>query len=188
MKSLLYIFLIAFAMNCGSANQNNQNTAEVASSENTESEEEEQQSDVLVGEIQKEDLQQAPHKGWYDPMYQSYESGAEALETIKKNINDYKIKVFMGTWCGDSKREIPKLYKLLELSDYDFEKLEMNGVRRDKTLPNDIQKDFDIHHVPTIIFYRNGEEAGRFVEYPQEELEDDIAKIVSGQEYQHSYE
>lgn len=176
-------------MNCGSADQNNQNepnSAEVASSETTDPEV--QQSNVLVGEIQKEELQQAPHKAWFEPMYKSYEPDAEALETIKNNINDYKIKVFMGTWCGDSKREIPKLYKLLELSNYDLDKLEMNGVRLDKTLPNDLQEEYDIHHVPTIIFYKNGEEVGRFVEYAQEEFEDDIAKIVSGQDYQHSYE
>lgn len=186
MKLLLYIFIVASAMNCGSTEPNTQNTAEVSTAGNTEAEE--QQSDVLVGKIKKEELQQAPHAAWFDPMYQSYQPDAEALETIKNNINDYEIKVFMGTWCGDSKREIPKLYKLLELSDYNMDKLEMNGVRLDKTLPNDIQKDFDIHHVPTIIFYKNGEEAGRFVEYPQEEFEDDIAKIVSGQDYKHSYE
>lgn len=186
MKFLIYLGLFASALNCGSPTEDKAATSETSTPPIEK--EAEQQSDVLVGIVQKEDLTKAPHAAWFDPMYQAYEPGTEALETIKENIHDYGIKVFMGTWCGDSKREIPKLYKLLELSDYDMDKLEMNGVKLDKTLPNDLQEEYDVHHVPTIIFYKNGEEAGRFVEYPQEEFEEDIAKIVSGQDYKHSYE
>lgn len=173
-------------MNCDNTDQNTENTAEIAASETTEPEE--QETDVPVGDISMNDLQQKPHMNWFDPMYQSYKPNAEALETIENNINEYKIKLFMGTWCADSKREVPKFYKLLELSDYDLSNLEMKAVTLNKTLPDDLHIEYDIHHVPTIIFYKDGEEAGRFVEYPQEDFEEDIAKIVSGQEYQHSYD
>ncbi len=186
MKFLLYISIFASALNCGSPAEDKATTSETSTP--AIEQEVEQQNDVLVGSIQKQDLIKAPHATWFDPMYQSYEPGTDALETIKENINDYEIKVFMGTWCSDSKREIPKLYKLLELSDYDMDKLEMQAVRLDKTLPNDLQEEYDVHYVPTVIFYKDGEETGRFVEYPQEEFEEDIAKIVSGQDYKHSYE
>lgn len=182
MKMIFYFFLFIAAANCGSTKP-----AETANNQ-TQQVLEEEQTDMLVGAIQKEDLQQAPYSSWFDPMYNSYKPNEEALQTIKENINDYEIKMFMGTWCGDSQREVPKFYKILELSDYNMDQLDVRAVRRDKTLPNDGQKEFDITYVPTIIFFKDGEEVGRFVEYPQEELEQDIAKIVSGQEYKHSYE
>ena len=43
-------------------------------------------------------------------------------------------------------------------------------------------------YVPTIIFYRDGLEIGRFVEFAQVSLEKDILAIVSGVGYKHSYE
>lgn len=183
MKILIYLFLFITAANCGSSQQQEKKNTPQETSELGE-----EQDDVLVGSIEKKDLEQAPHKTWFDPMYQSYQPDATALKTIKENINDYEILMFMGTWCADSQREVPKFYKLLDLSDFNMDNLEVRAVRRDKTLPNDGQKEYDIVYVPTIIFLKDGEEVGRFVEYPQEELENDIAKIVSGQEYKHSYE
>ena len=93
----------------------------------------------------------------------------------------------MGTWCSDSKRETPKLYKLLEESGYNMANLEVISVDRKKVTPNNLQEGYDIIKVPTIIFSKNGKEVNRFVEYAQETLAEDILKIVSGQPYKHSY-
>lgn len=182
MKILLYLMLFFTATNCGSSQENKTQTTEPAPQTT------EEQNGVLIGSIDKNDLQKAPHAAWFDPMYQSYKPNEEALQTIKENINDYEIKMFMGTWCADSQLEVPKFYKLLDLSDYDLDRLEVTAVREDKTLPDGSQKEYDVTYVPTIIFLKDGEEVGRFVEYAQDELEKDIAKIVSGQEYKHSYQ
>lgn len=185
MRFLIYLFLVFGASNCGSSSSTGENALVSASDS---SRNQEQRNDILVGDISKADLMQEPHAAWFEAMYKSYEPKQSALETVKSNINEYEITVFMGTWCGDSKREIPKLYKLLEMSDFDMDNLEMKAVELDKTLPNDLQEDFDVHHVPTIIFYKDGEEVERFVEYPQQRFEEDIAKIVSGEEYKDPYE
>ena len=51
-----------------------------------------------------------------------------------------------------------------------------------------IEEELDLDRVPTIIFYKNGEEVNRFVEYAREEsIEEDLAKIVSGKPYKNSY-
>ena len=184
MKLIIAVMTIFSAINCGENKE-----AEVAEPIAVSAEAEDtEQRDILVGAIQKEDLMQAPYSSWFEPTYESYEPSQQALETIKNNIGEYDIKIFMGTWCGDSRREVPRFYKLLEESNYDMDKLEVQAVRLDKTLPDDLQKEYDIHHVPTIIFYKNGEEVDRFVEYAQDTLEEDIAKIVSGEEYQDPYE
>ncbi|MGB7842202.1 MAG: thioredoxin family protein [Salinimicrobium sp.] len=183
MKILISLLFLVSALNCGNPDENTENPDPATSISEVN-----EQQDILVGEITKEDLTQAPYSSWFDPMFKSYEPSEEVLEKVKNNINDYKIMVFMGTWCGDSKAEVPKLYKLLEESGYDMDNIEMQAVRHDKTLPDDLQEEYNVHHVPTIIFYKDGKEVNRFVEYPQEDFGKDIAKIVSGQEYHNSYE
>lgn len=183
MKILLYSLAILTAVNCGSKTQNENNEQPDPVTEVAEQQEEE----VLVGSIEQEDLQQAPHMAWFDPMYQSYNPSEKELKVIQENINDYEIKLFMGTWCADSQREVPKFLKLLELSDFNMDNLEIKAVEEDKTLPNNKQQEYDVVYVPTIIFLKDGKEVNRFVEFPQETLEKDIAAIVSGEEYENSY-
>ncbi|WP_348661835.1 thioredoxin family protein [Croceibacter atlanticus] len=137
--------------------------------------------------LTKEDFMNAPYGDWFSPRYEDYSINAETAAAISKYINDYDIKVFMGTWCSDSKRETPKLYKLLEESGYNIANLEVISVDRKKVTPNNLQEGYDIIKVPTIIFSKNGKEVNRFVEYAQETLAEDILKIVSGQPYKHSY-
>lgn len=184
MKFFLYLMLLITAANCGSSKEpktENKNIPKETVSQ-------EDQNDLLIGEVELEDFQQPPFSTWFDPMYKSYKPDEAALKTIQENIKDYEIVMFMGTWCADSQREVPKFYKLLELSDYDLSRLQVKAVSEDKTLPNDGQKEYNVMYVPTIIFLKDGEEIGRFVEYSNEELEEDIAKIVSGQEYMHPYQ
>ena len=94
----------------------------------------------------------------------------------------------MGTWCGDSRRETPSLYKILDATNFNYKNFTLITVSREKSTPKGFEKNMDIVYVPTIIFYRNGEEIGRFVEFAQESLEKDMLAIVSGVGYKHSYE
>ena len=182
MKFFFYLILLIAAGTCSGSQETHNDISQ------TEPQAQEELNDTLIGAINRQDLEQAPFDSWFDPMYKSFKPNEEALNTIQKNIKDYEIKMFMGTWCADSQREVPKFYKILELTDYDLNRLEVQAVKEDKTLPNEAEKEYNILYVPTIIFYKDGEEVGRFVEYPQEELEEDIANIVSGKEYTHSYD
>ena len=147
------------------------------------------QNGMLLGEIEKNDFLFPPFDSWFNANFDSYDPAPESLEKIKNNISEVdEIVVFMGTWCPDSKREVPHFFRILEEVEYDLEKVKMLAVDRNKTTPNNLQKEYDVTMVPTIIFFKNGEEIGRFVEYPRETLEKDVAKIVSGEEYKHSYE
>lgn len=146
------------------------------------------EKDMLIGEFHKEDLMEKPFSSWFKPRYEEFSPDPESMNTIKTNIGEYHIKLLMGTWCGDSKREVPKLLKILDLANYDYENIEMVAVDYNKTTPSKIEEELEVHRVPTIIFYKNGKEVNRFVEYAQEEsIEEDIAKIVSKQEYKNSY-
>ena len=186
MKTFTIALMIAAAIGCGNTNENNlekkEPVAEIASSELAEN-----QQTMLTGVITKKDLQEKPYNSWFTSSYEDYEPSDEELQVIKENIDNYTIEAFMGTWCGDSRREIPKLYKLLDEAGYDLDKLEVVAVDRSKTIPESVESSANIEMVPTIIFYKNGKEVNRFVEYSIGSFEEDIAKIVSEEEYSNPY-
>ena len=94
----------------------------------------------------------------------------------------------MGTWCGDSKRGVPRFYKILEETGFDEDYFELITVGRNKKTPDNLQEGFDLIRVPTFIFFKDGKEVGRFVERPRETMEKDILKIITGATYKHSYD
>ena len=181
----LFVLLAVITISCANTVNNSSNNEEKAA---VDIEENDFQKDMLLGKFEKKDLQQKPFSQWFEPRYTNFTPESEAMQTIKENINDYDIKVLMGTWCGDSKRELPKLLKILDSSDYDYDNLELIAVDYNKTTPSKIEEELEVHRVPTIIFYKDGKEVNRFVEYAQEEsIEEDLAKIVSGKTYKNSY-
>lgn len=142
---------------------------------------------MLIGEFDPEKLKEEPYANWFNPTYENYTPEPEAMETIKENISDYEIMVFMGTWCHDSKRETPKLLKILDEADYDMDNFKIIGVDYRKSTPDNLQDTYNIIRVPTIIFTKDGKEVNRFVEHSKVSLAQDIANIVSGKDYTNSY-
>lgn len=141
----------------------------------------------LEGIIQKADLFNSPYANWYSKYHKNYTPDAAVVEQLKKRLKNITIKAYMGTWCQDSKLEVPRFYKLLEAADFDEDNLEMIAVNRVKKTRDNLQEGYHIIRVPTFIFYKNGEELGRFVEYPIATLEKDILKILSQKPYKHAY-
>ena len=142
----------------------------------------------LVGVKVKKDFKQEPYVQWFNPTYEDYKLNKRTIKKLKKHSKNFKIKVFMSVWCHDSKREVPHLYKILETINFDTKNLEVIALNRAKKTPENLQEGFDIVRTPTFIFYKNGKEIGRYVEYSRENLEKDILKIVSGKSYKHSYD
>lgn len=188
----LYILILAIFTACG--NSVNTNKAELQPNEKPQMEiiadvdaEDNEIQSMIVGKFTKEDLLKAPFATWFEKGYNEYQPNAEDLETIKNNISDYEIVGFIGTWCPDSRRELPKMFKILDEAGYDLSKLTMVGVTRGKSTPENFEEGYNMHRVPTFIFLKDGKEVNRFVEYEVETIEADIAKIVSGKEYKNPY-
>ncbi len=133
----------------------------------------------LVGIVEKKHFLQQPYSNWFVPKYEKYKVSDEAVKKLSKLLKGVKIKAFMGTWCGDSKRETPRLYKLLDKANFDYKNLEFIALDRRKKTPKNLQKGYNIQYVPTFIFYKNGKEIGRFVEYAIDSTEKDIIRILN---------
>lgn len=172
MKKLFLLFVLSITINCISQEKHATKNA----------------SGDLVGITARTDFNQQPYINWFKAYYDNYTVDKNTIKKLKKGLKGVTIKAFMGTWCGDSKRETPKFYKVLNAVNFDFKNLEMITVNRGKRTPDNLQKGFNIIRVPTFIFYKKGKEIGRYVEYARVSLEKDILQIVAGKDYKHSYD
>lgn len=82
------------------------------------------------------------------------------------------VQIFFGSWCGDSKREVPWMLKILNESG--FEKYSLiglgNSFQNYKQSPFGEEIGKNIHRVPTFIFYKDSTEVNRTVESPKASL------------------
>ncbi|WP_034060219.1 thioredoxin family protein [Lacinutrix jangbogonensis] len=147
--------------------------------------------DMLLGEINKSGLQSLPFKAWFNKNYDDYIVNKDLVKTLKKDVKNYTIKAFLGTWCGDSKQEVPRFYNVLETANFPMNQLEVIALDRSdeayKQSPNGEEKGLNIHKVPTFIFYKDGKEVNRIVEHPKETFERDILKIITTDKYRSNY-
>jgi thiol-disulfide isomerase/thioredoxin len=146
---------------------------------------------VLLGKINKEGLSESAFSSWFITNYDAYSPKEEPTNQLKKELSGYTITAFMGTWCGDSKREVPKFYKVLEEAQFLLDRLTMVAVSRDrdtyKQSPGGEEEGLNVHRVPTFIIYKDGKEVNRIVESPVISLEEDMLHILQ-QNYVPNYE
>ena len=144
----------------------------------------------LLGPINAAGLSLVPFGDWYRAGVAAYEPDEQIMAEVD-SLEDYRIEVFMGTWCSDSRREVPRLMKILEGLDFPEDQLTIVAVNRSltqfKQSPGDEETGKNIHRVPTMIFLKQGKEVNRIVETPVESLERDIQKIVTGAPYTANY-
>ena len=135
---------------------------------------------MLVGRQSQDQLQKPSYAQWYNPEYDRYNIDTKTVEELKKNnLRNYDIIAFMGTWCSDSHREVPRFMKIMEAADYPQNKIDLIGVNRNMKSPDGEEIPYQIKNVPTFIVMKNGKEIGRIVEYPESGyMERDLLKII----------
>ena len=133
---------------------------------------------ILNGPINKEGLKKMPYKLWFNTNYKTYRVDFDLLKDIKrKKLKELKVLAFMGTWCHDSNREIPRLMRIMDELDAGNQ-LELYALDIDKTSIKGKEKPYDLKNTPTIIFYLNGEEVKRVIEEPEGSFEEELVRIL----------
>ncbi len=146
----------------------------------------------ILGNCSLSQLEKKPYSEWYAKNFSAYEPNIQVLAALKKtNPSKYTMKIFFGSWCGDSKRELPKMTKVLEKLSFPQKNLTLIGVDDStevyKQSPQRQEAGMNIFRVPTFIVFENGKEVGRIVEYPTETMERDLLKIFARKEYTANY-
>jgi hypothetical protein len=114
------------------------------------------------------------------------DASAKALATVPPGAH---VLAVIGTWCSDSRREIPRLYRALDVAGLTDTTampftLDIVGVDRDKKSPG---LTLDVAYVPTFIVTRpdpsapNGQrEVGRIIESAPNGIEKDLLSLLDG--------
>ena len=147
MIRITLLFLISIAWSCTSQSQNLNNEISEAGTK-----------PYLLGKIDKEGLSSENYSAWFVTGFNEYQPNTDVITKISKQLKEYDILLFMGTWCGDSRREVPRFYKVLEAAKYPLEQLTAVAVNRTanmyKQSPTHEEKGLNIHRVPTFIFIK----------------------------------
>jgi len=137
----------------------------------------------LWGSIDRSDLMTLPYGEWFQEYYDTLEI-SKIDYSIASDLKDVEVKIFLGTWCGDSKKWVPQFAKVWDELKLDENQLEYICLHNEgdnyKRGLNGKEENLNIHRVPTFIFYKDKKEIGRIVERPLNDLVTDIKQIASG--------
>ena len=135
---------------------------------------------ILYGQITRDDLF-SEYPAWYEN-YVDYVPDSTIVNTLSVPKPDLKIEIFMGTWCSDSRREVPRFFKTVDKSKFvQNNQIKIWAVDRNKSLDSGLTEERGITIVSTFILYRNDKEIGRIIEQPENEnIEMDILLIIKG--------
>jgi hypothetical protein len=140
---------------------------------------EETEKPMLLGTVKPEEILKisADWKGMHDVA----SPGAAAMEKIRAQAakGDLRMEVVFGSWCSDSREQVPPFLRIQELLGPARIPATFTGVDRAKKDPDGHVTPLKIEKVPTFIVYRKEQEIGRIVESPKTTLEGDLAAILS---------
>jgi hypothetical protein len=107
-----------------------------------------------------------------------YTPDAAALATIKDKSKDVTAFIVLATWCPDTRRDLPRFFKIADQAGWPESRMTLLAVDRTKKDAGGETVKWNVTRVPTFIFLRGGKEIGRVTERPTTTLEQDIALIV----------
>lgn len=114
---------------------------------------------------------------WFDTTYQFYRPDMSAVTELKSRLSHYSFMVFGGSWCGDTKRLLPKFYKVTDAIGVPGNKITLVGVDRNKNAVDKSPHQYHIDRIPVFIMFYDGREAGRITEACKHSVEKDMAEI-----------
>jgi thiol-disulfide isomerase/thioredoxin len=159
---LFILFLAVIAAGCSSAKQ----TVSVKPNEHME-----------IGWTPRAVLQ-SPAYAWFDSGYAVYQPQAEYIDRLKRMKDSVEYLVIYATWCSDSKREMPRFFKIMDGIEFPQNRITMIAVDRARLLPAGISSKYGITNVPTFIVSYRGFELGRIIESPKTSLEQDFVDLL----------
>ncbi len=177
MKTALHVVL-AIVAGCGSAAPRSETATSMAADPQTSSSASAHEPGVLVGPTNRAAIE-AEVPAWTESVASSAptDDGVRSLGAARAGGS---VTIYLGTWCGDSRREVTRLWAALDrLTDVPFD-VAYVGVDRAKTAPGNVLDGVGLERVPTFIVTRDGAEVGRVVESAPDGIESDLAALLSG--------
>lgn len=143
----------------------------------------------LWGHINLNHLEDQAFSEWYTDNYNDQTTSLKLSDVPE--LTDLSVKIFLGTWCGDTQYLMPRFIKLWTDLGISTDQLELIALHHEgelyKQAPDDIATRYNIHRVPTFVFEKDGVELNRIVERTVFDIETDTKLIANGLPYQPRY-
>jgi hypothetical protein len=132
--------------------------------------------DVLLGRVRPDAILSISEE--WRANRDDYEPSEVDVRRIASLQVSATLDIYFGSWCSDSRREVPRFLKILEQSSPRRLRVRFYGLDRTKKAPARLARRGAIERVPTFILMSGGREIGRIVESPETSLEHDLAVLV----------
>jgi thiol-disulfide isomerase/thioredoxin len=134
---------------------------------------------VLLGNLTREQVEAAV-PDWVQAEVEALPEKM-AVQALAAVPSGGEVTVYMGSWCSDSRREVSRLWRVLDESGGSLPcKITYIGVDPDKKEPVAMIAGSGLLYVPTFIVKRDGREVGRIVESSPHGIEQDLLALLSG--------
>jgi len=145
----------------------------------------------LWGKCSLNDLKEAPCGEWFTKNYDDYHPHPDAVKQLRAvDWKDYAVTIYLGTWCGDSRREVPRLIKTLDDADFPQSKITIIAISSEdsvyKQSPGHEERGNHVYRAPTFVIFQKNRELNRIVEIPVTSLERDLLAVL-GHHYTPNY-
>jgi len=114
----------------------------------------------------------------YQAVYDTCTIAPEFVEMISQVKGDVEYLVFFGTWCGDSRRHVPRFLKIADETGIPASRIRLYGLDRTKKSADGLTERYAIERVPTFILLKGGTEVGRITELPTTSMEADLLTLL----------
>lgn len=169
------LFGIVMGLGC-SGTQKNRATVEIKETAKT-AEPAQPQAVILTGWLDAQTLlQKVPG---YREDYDAYLPNAVAVSELRECTVETMITVFLGTWCPDTARELPRFLRALDAANNPLVKVKYFGVNRGFREKDETAKSMAIIAVPTFIITSGDKEIARIIETPELSIEEDVAMALA---------
>ena len=134
---------------------------------------------MLIGTCTRNVFSDTSFSWWFNSGYQMYEPDSLTINELKPALDNIDITLILGTWCSDSREQVPHFFKIIDETGFPENRINMICVDRDKKSTSGEVDSLNIKLVPTFIFYKDGKEMGRIEESPNDTIEKDMYVIIA---------
>ncbi len=132
-----------------------------------------------LGPLEREALE-ARHPDWRRARDEASPDG-QVARGLRAAPPGAEVVVYLGVWCPDSRREVPRLWKAFDQAGGALPfSVAYVGVDRQKRDPAGAAEAAGVRYVPTVVVRRAGHEVGRIVESAPEGFERALLDLLLG--------
>ena len=112
--------------------------------------------------------------------YNNYIPDNQTMDRLRKCWNDsVVVKVIGGNWCSDTRRELPRLCRVLDGVGANADNFGYYKVNKDKQpLSQDFSVEYPVKKVPSVFVFRSGKLVGQIIETPSKSWESNLLKLL----------